>query len=675
VTLRGHSRAVTALALAPGCGRVASGGLDGKLCVYEFGGLDSGFTPWQEKDVREGHGVRQLEYSARGDRLLCVTNSPQPEVRDAAGKLLTTFIKGYPYITDLRHTKGHTVSCVSGSWRPHAEGGVLTCAEDGSLRLWDVESAERSCVETIKLKPATPAAPAAGAVAAAAAAGAVAGVGMRLQATACAWAADGRSFAAAATDGALRVYDALAGSKYLYPSVLLAGAHATGTRTSCVAFAPGAPHLLLSRGGDGDCGSGGSSGSGSGNAWGAGARWTLAAFAMAARAPGDEEDEDESAVERRLQDAHARAGTLKIWDLRSPRVPLAVVGGLGNRFDGTDFCWSPDGAWVATGVSAITAAAAGATAGAGAAAEAAAEAGAVRRARQQAEEARVARGFVSGAGASVTELEDDGGVRVKRERTAHSHGDDDNDDNVGNGDSNEDDRTRDDNKSNDGDDGDEDGGHARAATPRRTVGGVAFVSTGSWTHARTEPLAGGSCGVRVRWPARLNQLFVSTSAGETQVWYDRQRSNGGVLPALGKRARAAPGTDVALEYARYDGRHVFAPGGADDPEVQRRRARAAADKALQMEAPKRNMVGSESSVSLHHSLLKDIVAKTRKIGAEDPREALLKYSEGPSWVDGAYKETQPRTLLQQGEDEVEVELDPTAGRAKVLGVKDTRPKK
>ena len=717
IELHGHTRPVTALALAPGNGRVVTGGLDGRLNFYDFGGLDSGFNPWIEKTIADGHAVHHIAFAPRlahssgassstsssrassssssEGQLLVLTSGPQPELWSRDGRRVLTFAKGYPYITDLRQTKGHVSAVRDGCWHPAAAAGLATCGDDGTVRLWDAETAAAACVETIKLRPAAGAAPFAAAATASAGASTSAagqqlrnGLATRLLTTAVAYAPSGRSLAVAATDGVVRVFDASAGSKYLFPALTLPRAHAPGTTTSCVAFAPGDSHILVTRGGDGD----GAArerhpGAGHNAAVAAGAdagtvAWTVAPLlgyqSTLSSSSGD--GGDNGGVGDGVAAAHARAGSVKVWDLRSPRAPLAAVYGLGNRFDGTDVCWSPDGRWLVTGVSAVSDAGAAPVDGALAGGFGGDEAG----------QTAMAAGLNAIASASDAAADAAAAGVVKREpglfdTFVKSEPNEDGDDFSSNAHAAVADRSHDDDSD---DDDDDDGGMGRfrAPAPTQAGGGVAFLSTATWAHCHTASLPRGASGIRVRWPATLDQVFASTSLGTTAVAFTRGRSTGGVLPALGKRAKPSASAAVSAEHARYDGATVFAPGSEDDPQTRKRREALAQRKALGLSTKPGSSVATGGAAAgagtaaesgravnaIYHELLRGQIRRSQVISGEDPREALLRHhGEGlPSWTAGAYAKTQPKPVFAEAREgeEVEVEVDATAGKAKVLSV-------
>ena len=90
-----------------------------------------------------------------------------------------------------------------------------------------------------------------------------------------------------------------------------------------------------------------------------------------------------------------------------------------------------------------------------------------------------------------------------------------------------------------------------AAAPSITAdpppGHLAFIDVASSSIVRRVGVPGDA--VAVAWPARINQIFVGTSAprgGRVRALYDPARSRGGVADAAGRRPRAPSTVDYAL---------------------------------------------------------------------------------------------------------------------------------
>ena len=61
----------------------------------------------------------------------------QPVLMDRDGNVIGTFLKGDPYLRDLKFVKGHTSALTSVMWHPHNKTNFLTSSFDSTVRIWD----------------------------------------------------------------------------------------------------------------------------------------------------------------------------------------------------------------------------------------------------------------------------------------------------------------------------------------------------------------------------------------------------------------------------------------------------------------------------------------------------------------------------------------------------------
>lgn len=62
VNLQGHTKSITTLAMDPAGSRVAAGGMDYKVMLYDFGGMDKNHKPFREFEPEDGHPVVAVSY-------------------------------------------------------------------------------------------------------------------------------------------------------------------------------------------------------------------------------------------------------------------------------------------------------------------------------------------------------------------------------------------------------------------------------------------------------------------------------------------------------------------------------------------------------------------------------------------------------------------------------------
>lgn len=288
-----HGKAVVALDVDHSGSRLVTGSHDYTVKIFDFNGMKSDCKPFKSFEPTEGHPIVALSWSPSGEGFLVVTGSPQPKIYDRDGKELGELPRGDMYIRDMKNTKGHVTACSGGAWHPVDKGTGLTSSEDGTLRVWDLWTLDQKTV----IKP-TLAKPG------------------RVAVTACTWSHEGRLIGGGLMDGTLQLWDvrgkfghSAAVGAVLAPKAqgvqqqkwsfvsqtgqLLRGAHESGNEITCLRFSSDG-YSLLTRGAD---------------------------------------------------------ETLKLWDIRKFKTPVAVAEGLPTLFGNTQCCFSPDGKLVLTGVS------------------------------------------------------------------------------------------------------------------------------------------------------------------------------------------------------------------------------------------------------------------------------------------------------------------------------------
>ena len=61
-------------------------------------------------------------------------------------------VKGDMYVLDQSRNKGHTARINAGCWHPKIKEEFMTCADDGTMRLWLMENEGRKSKSVIKTK-------------------------------------------------------------------------------------------------------------------------------------------------------------------------------------------------------------------------------------------------------------------------------------------------------------------------------------------------------------------------------------------------------------------------------------------------------------------------------------------------------------------------------------------
>ncbi|KAI8334444.1 WD40-repeat-containing domain protein [Chlamydoabsidia padenii] len=226
VTLKGHTRVVSALALDPAGARLVTGGYDYDMKLWDFAGMDQTFRPFRSLNPFGDHQIHDIHYSLSGDSFLGVPGSASIKLFNRDGIEKVEYIKGDPYIRDLRHTAGHVGALTSATWHPTDRQTFATSSQDGTLRIWDVEK-KRKQKEVIAYKSRER--------------------GGRSPATALAYTHDSKLIAGAFQDGTINLWSST--GPFIRPSIVFADAHQKHSETSCLLFSKD-NFTMVSRGGD-----------------------------------------------------------------------------------------------------------------------------------------------------------------------------------------------------------------------------------------------------------------------------------------------------------------------------------------------------------------------------------------------------------------------------------------
>jgi WD40 repeat protein len=167
--------------------------------------------------------------------------------------------------------------------------------------------------------------------------------------------------------------------------------------------------------------------------------------------------------------------------------------------------------------------------------------------------------------------------------------------------------------------------------------------------------------IRILWPEKLNQIFVTTSSGLTKVFFDPTISHNGVLISLPKEEKRKVQemyTSVKSEEKVY---HWNEDQGEENQETIKLMMKNKVRMRLPNPLPENqiNGMGKEGYIgeSPSHLVMKTILKDTMR--DENPRDALLKYAEkskeNPIWIDHVYKKTQPKPIFDYTRDKIEDE--------------------
>ncbi|TFY72638.1 hypothetical protein EVG20_g378 [Dentipellis fragilis] len=269
--LKDHTKVVSALALDPSGARILSGSHDYDCKLWDFGGMDLRCKPFKTWEPAGTYYINDLKYSPDGHHFLVISGTTQPKLYDRDGEEKATYIKGDPYIRDMKNTSGHVGELSACAWHPKDNQTFITSSADSTIRIWDVENKRKQkTVIVVKSKER----------------------GARTKVTTCAYSPDGKYIGGVCLDGAMHMWKT--NSNFVRPDMTIDGAHTKGTETGSMVFSVDG-HTLVTRGGD---------------------------------------------------------DTVKIWDLRSFKKPVATRSNILTLYPTTNAIFSPDNRYIVTGAGA-----------------------------------------------------------------------------------------------------------------------------------------------------------------------------------------------------------------------------------------------------------------------------------------------------------------------------------
>ncbi|WFD39278.1 uncharacterized protein MJAP1_002249 [Malassezia japonica] len=272
VSLKDHTKTISALAVDPSGTRVATGSHDYEVKLWDFGGMTQSFRPFRTWEPAENYPVVQLDFSPISRNLLCVNATTQPRVYDYQGDELAVYRKGDVFMRDMKHTTGHVTEATCGAWHPTDTNTFMTGGSDSTIRVWDIDFlASQKIVIVVRSKER----------------------GTKTKVTAATYTPDARAIVAACQDGALHMWST--SGSYARPSATVERAHANHAGASGLAVASDSV-TVASRGMD---------------------------------------------------------DTVKLWDLRSLKRPVAVQENVPCSSEHCEVVFSPNNEHVVTGTAAI----------------------------------------------------------------------------------------------------------------------------------------------------------------------------------------------------------------------------------------------------------------------------------------------------------------------------------
>ncbi len=126
-------KSVSAIAIDSNGSRLATGGYDFELKLWEFARMDSSLRYFRSLQPCESHQIKGLDFNLAGDGILIISGNSQAKIVDRDGKNVLECVKGDQYIVDMARTKGHVGMLNDGCWHPKIKQNFITCSIDGTF--------------------------------------------------------------------------------------------------------------------------------------------------------------------------------------------------------------------------------------------------------------------------------------------------------------------------------------------------------------------------------------------------------------------------------------------------------------------------------------------------------------------------------------------------------------
>ena len=315
-----HKKTVTTIAVERTGSRFVTGARDGFVKLYDFNGMRKDLHPFREIEPNEGYPVHSLDWSPSGDAFVVATGSNKAKVFDRDGRELGEFESGDMYILDSKNTRGHTHNVTKACWNPIEKNLVITSADDGTVRIWNVDylgdprGSQRSVVKPQSVKPG------------------------RFRATTCAFNMDGSLIAMALTDGSIQLFPANSKRGNIMNSNG-SSANRNGGGGGSNAYKSTSVGLVLPPSQQSHLDN----------------NWTSINRPKQLFKKCHQPDEEISSLCFNEEDgrhqmlSRATDGTLKVWDLRNAQKPVKVFDDLPASYGETTVAYSPNGSKFFTG--------------------------------------------------------------------------------------------------------------------------------------------------------------------------------------------------------------------------------------------------------------------------------------------------------------------------------------
>lgn len=213
------SKTVSALCLNHAGSRFTAGGNDHEVRIWDFEALDPK-RPESICNVQpcDQTVIKSLDFTNDDELILVISGGCQAVIIAKDGVVAKQYQcpKGDQYISDMANTKGHNQMLNDGCWNPKDKEAFITCSNDGTVRIWDLNKLSQQ--KTV-IKTRSPAS------------------GLKAVPNVCKYSRDSLSIVAGCNDGSVMFWDTR--RKYITTSACIKNAHLKGSEITGIDFSYG----------------------------------------------------------------------------------------------------------------------------------------------------------------------------------------------------------------------------------------------------------------------------------------------------------------------------------------------------------------------------------------------------------------------------------------------------
>lgn len=227
------AKTISAFSFNNGGTRFATGGHNYELQIWNFETLNEQYPePICNVQPCGQCVIKNLEFSNNDELILVISGSCQAVIiaKDGLVSKQNQCSKGDQYITDMSKTKGHVQMLNDGCWNPKEPNTFLTCSNDATLRIWDLNklSEQKTVIKT--RSPIS---------------------GLKATPNVCRYSRDTLSIVAGCNDGSVMMWDTR--RKFITTSACIKNAHLKGSEITGIDFSYSESNKICTRSEDESC--------------------------------------------------------------------------------------------------------------------------------------------------------------------------------------------------------------------------------------------------------------------------------------------------------------------------------------------------------------------------------------------------------------------------------------